>query len=374
MSFLYKGTFLVHDRTLEIVYLYLHSSLIYSNGQPETHSMKSFTKIYLPVILVILVLQPVSTTAQSAYRDQYHFIQSFNFDERAVPPVPDKNKKIRVIIDTDAKNEIDDQWAIVLALLSEERFQIEGFIAANFNNYHVDGAKSIESSYEEILLLFNKMGIDGKYPVYMGSHAMRYQYEPSESEGVDFIIDKAVESSPEDPIWVVALGSATNLASAYLKNPEIIDRVVFFWHGRTKWPDKCWNFNVFGDRHAAITLFDAPIPLILFDTGTHLYCPMDESEKHVKPYGEIGDYLHEYRYRTDWYQKPDKGFFDLGDIAALVDPDIAQWQVVSCPEVDPDLSYKFKGTKGKILRCYYIDRDATFKLLYDKLETNYSKN
>ena len=308
------------------------------------------------------------------YRNQVDFINSFKFDERIIPPVPDKNKKIRVIIDTDAKNEIDDQWAVTLALLSDERFEIEGFIAANFNNYRSDGAESIENSYKEIILLLQKAGMEGRYPVYRGSHPMRYKYEPSESEGVDFIIEKALDSSPEDPIWVVALGSATNLASAYLKEPAIIDKVVFFWHGRTRWPDKCWNFNVFGDRHAAITLFDAPIPLILFDTGTHLYCPMDESEKRVKPYGEIGRYLHEYRYTNNYYQREDKGFFDLGDIAALVDPDIAQWQIVSCPEVDPDLSYKFKGTKGKILRCYYIDRDATFELLYDKLESNYGSN
>jgi len=32
-----------------------------------------------------------------------------------------------VIIDSDAKNEIDDQWAIGLAILSPERFEIEGF-------------------------------------------------------------------------------------------------------------------------------------------------------------------------------------------------------------------------------------------------------
>ena len=202
---------------------------------------------------------------------------------------------------------------------------------------------------------------------------MQYKYAVSASEGVDFIVQTILASTPQDPVWIVALGSATNLASAYLTNPDIANSAVFFWHGRTRWPDQCWNFNVFGDRHAAITLFEAPIPLILFDTGTHLYCPMEESEKHVKPYGDIGKYLHEYRYRSEYFQRENKGFFDLGDIAALVDPDIALWQVVSCPEVDPDLSYKFKGTKGKILRCYYVDRDATFQLLYDRLEQNYGE-
>jgi len=82
-----------------------------------------------------------------------------------------------------------------------------------------------------------------------------------------------MESSPEDPIWIVALGSATNLASAYLKEPRIAERAVFFWHGRTRWPEKCWNFNVFGDPNAARMLFHAPIPFVLFDTGTYLTGP-----------------------------------------------------------------------------------------------------
>jgi inosine-uridine nucleoside N-ribohydrolase len=298
-------------------------------------------------------------------------IESFDFNKRILPGIPDKNNKIRVIIDADAKNEIDDQWAITLALLSSERFDIEGFVASNYDHPH-GGPSGIEKSFQEIELVLKKAGFENKYQVYKGSHPMRYKYEPSESEGVDFIIRKAMESSTEDPIWVVALGSATNLASAYLKNPEIRDRVVFFWHGRTKWPDKCWNFNVFGDRLAAMTLFHVPVPLILFDTGTYLTCPMDESEEHVKPYGEIGKYLHEYRYNKPGYMSPRKGFFDLGDIAALVDPEIANWQEVSCPEVGPDLSYVFSGRKGKILRCYHIDRDQTFQLLYDKLRSNYS--
>ena len=312
--------------------------------------------------------------SQSGYRDQAQFISSFNFGDRIVPSVPSKDQKIRVIIDSDAKNEIDDQWAITLALLSSERFEIVGFIAANYNNYWGGGPASIDNSYQEIKLILDKMGLDDRYPVYKGSHPMQYKYEPSESEGVDFIIEQALKSTLQDPIWVIALGSATNLASAYLKNHEIIDHVIFFWHGRTRWPEKCWNFNVFGDRYAAATLFDAPLPLILFDTGTHLTCPMNESERHVKPYGEIGAYLHGYRLIREEFQSDNKGFFDLGDIAALVDPDIAQWEVVNCPEVDPDLSYQFKGTRGKILRCYYIDRDRTFQLLYDKLEHEYERS
>lgn len=284
--------------------------------------------------------------------------------DRIVPVIPPAGQRIRVIIDSDAKNEIDDQWAIALAILSPDRFQIEGFVSAT---YMTGGMDAVELSAREIETVLAKAGMAGRWPVYRGSHPMQYRDVPSESEGVDFIIEEAMASTPDDPLWVVGLGAATNIASAYLKEPRIKDRIRVFWHFRTRWPEKCWNFNVFGDAHAARVVFHSDLPFVLFDTGTYLTCPMEESERMVKPHGELGAYLHGYRDEREYFQKPTKGFFDLGDIAALLNPEIAEWDVTPCPEVDWDLSYEFKGTKGRLLRCYAIDRDETFAMLYKKL-------
>ena len=198
---------------------------------------------------------------------------------------------------------------------------------------------------------------------------MRYQFEPSESEGVDFIVEQALKSSPEDPLWVVGLGSATDIASAILKEPKIIERIVVFWHFRTRWPEKCYNFNVYGDVRAARLLFHSPVSFVLFDTGTYLRCPVEQTEKELKPFGELGHYLHEYRFTSPNFTSPTKGFFDLGDIAALLDPDLACWEQTDCPEVDWDLSYHFNGTMGRILRCYHVDCRRTFRLLFDKIQS-----
>jgi hypothetical protein len=64
----------------------------------------------------------------------------------------------------------------------------------------------------------------------------------------------------------------------------------------------------------------------------------------------------------------EKGFFDLGDIAALVDPGLACWEETDCPEVDWDLRYRFTGKLGRILRCYHIDSPGTFALLFDRMQ------
>jgi purine nucleosidase len=290
--------------------------------------------------------------------------------DRIVPQIPAPHERIRVVIDSDAKNEIDDQWAIALAILSPERFEIEGFVAANFDNAW-GGPGSVEASAQEIETVLARAGMSNKWPVLRGSDPMQYQFQPSRSEGVDFIIERAMASTPEDPLWVVGLGSATNMASALLQEPAIVDRVVVFWHFRTRWPVQCYNFNVFGDVRAARLLFHSPLSFVLFDTGTYLTCPMQESETFVKPYGDLGEYLHTYRHRVPWFMEDKKGFFDLGDIAALVDPSLASWDVTECPEVDWNLDYQFKGTMGSILRCYHVDRDRTFALLYDRLRQAY---
>jgi purine nucleosidase len=311
-----------------------------------------------------------ATEAQAGgYRQRRERILQRDLKARKVPAIPPQGQQIRVIIDSDAKNEIDDTWAIALALLAPERFKIEGFVAANFDNSRPEGGPdSVEASRREIETILQKAGLAGRYPVLRGAPPLRYQYEPSESEGVDFIIDKAMASTPEDPLWVVGLGASTDIASAYLKEPRIAERIVVFWHFRTRWPEKCWNFNVIGDVRAARLVFHSDLAFVLFDTGTHLTCPMSESQQ-FESCGELGRYLHQYRYESSWYQDPKKGFYDLGDIAALVDPSLASWEVAKCPDVDWDLAYKFNGTKGSILRCYDIHRDRTFELFHRKLQT-----
>jgi len=305
-----------------------------------------------------------------SYRERRERVQARDATQRRVPVIPPKEQKIRVIIDADAHNEIDDVWAIALALLSPERLQIEGFVAANYDNENEGaGPRSIETSAQTIHTLLEKAGMAGKIPVKLGSAPMRYQFEPSESEGVDFIVEKAMASTPEDPLWIVGLGAATNIASAYLKEPRIAERVVVFWHGRTQWPDKATNFNVHGDVRAARRLFHSDLSFVLFDTGSRLFCPMEESAEWVMT-GELGKYLHEFRFKGGWYQSPTKGFYDLGDIAALVDPELGTWEVVDAPEVGWDLVYQFKNTRGKILRCADIDRDGTFALLGRKLKAS----
>lgn len=209
--------------------------------------------------------------------------------ERPAAPWPPSGP-VKIIIDADAANEVDDQYALALALGSPGKFRIEGLVAAHFGD--AGGSAGIEKSYAEMLRLLELAGLSGKIPVKRGSDPLQYRDRVPQSEGVDFIIERARAATPEDPLWLVLLGPATDAAAALLKEPQIADRLVVFWHGRTQWPVRCWNFNAYNDIRAARLLFELPCRFVLFDTGTYLRIPAEETQRRYAPLGPLGAYLH----------------------------------------------------------------------------------
>ena len=291
--------------------------------------------------------------------------------QRPVAPWPPPAGPLRLIIDTDAGNEIDDQYALALALGSPQRFHMEGIVAAHFGES--GGAQGIEKSYQEIQRVLEKAGIDkaespGRIPVFRGSDPLLFRDQAIHSDGVDFIIQQAKSATPESPVWLILLGPATDASAALLKDPSIADRLVIFWHGRTQWPVRCWNFNAYNDILAARLLFELQCRLILFDTGEHLLIDPEEFARRFGSLGVLGAYLKEIRQKNSYTRSPAKGIFDLGDIAALADPSIAPWEKVDAPAVGKDLQYDFTTNYGPIIRIYYIDPARTFDLLGQALK------
>ncbi|HOT93523.1 MAG TPA: nucleoside hydrolase, partial [Anaerolineae bacterium] len=62
--------------------------------------------------------------------------------------------KVQMVLDTDTYNEVDDQFAVVQALLSPEKLDVLALYAAPFFNDRSTGpADGMEKSYQEILRL-----------------------------------------------------------------------------------------------------------------------------------------------------------------------------------------------------------------------------
>ena len=92
----------------------------------------------------------------------------------------------RVIIDTDAKNEADDQFAIVHALLSPS-LDLRGLIAAHFGSSRSE--RSMEESREEIDLLLELTGLQQRLAVANGAPTgIPDEQTPRDSAGAQLII------------------------------------------------------------------------------------------------------------------------------------------------------------------------------------------
>ncbi len=281
--------------------------------------------------------------------------------DRPMAPWPPPEGPLRVIVDTDAGNEVDDQYALSLALGSPERFHLEGIVAAYFGES--GGVNGGRKSYAEVRRVLEKAGMRGKFPVKMGESPLVFRDRKFEAEGVDFIIEKARAATPENPLWLVCIGEATDAAAALLKDPSIADKMIVFWHGRTEWPVRCWNFNAYNDILAARLLFELRCRLVLFDAGTYLRISPEESGRRFSSLGPLGAYLQQIRHRNPYFMSPNKAMFDLGDITALADPSAVRWETPDAPAVLQDLRYDFTVNNGKIVRIYFVDRDTAFNLL-----------
>lgn len=208
---------------------------------------------------------------------------------------------VDVVLDTDAFNELDDQFAIALLLSHPERLHPVGFCAAPFlNELSTSPEDGMEKSYNEILKLLSLMGReDLKSAVYRGSR--RYcpdEQTPVESEAARFLVETAKRYSPEKPLYIVAIGAITNVASAILMEPRAMtENTVIVWLGghALHWKDTK-EFNLWQDVAGARVLFGCGVPLVqlpcigVVDT---FRLTKSELEAWLRSTTPIGDYLAE---------------------------------------------------------------------------------
>src|ERR1700730_6794319 len=105
--------------------------------------------------------------------------------------VPEPANRVRVILNTAAKNEADDQYAIVHAVLTP-LFELDGIIPAHFGDRR--GPGSLQASHEEVLKVLDLMGLKGRIPVHCGAATMLPDENiPVPSEGSALIIEEALK-------------------------------------------------------------------------------------------------------------------------------------------------------------------------------------
>lgn len=216
--------------------------------------------------------------------------------EKILEDLRSKEKK-NLILDTDTYNEIDDQFAIAYAMLSDN-INLLALTAAPFENHRADtAAEGMEKSYHEMVKIRdfvdpeNKMNI----PCYRGStRYMPNVITPVRSEAAENIVRIIHET--DGIVYVAVIGAFTNVASALLIDPTIMDKMVVLMVGANSFAHKdCNEFNLAQNRSAARVIFECGVPVVVLPAmgGTEkLYTTNAELEYYLRDKaGKLGNYL-----------------------------------------------------------------------------------
>jgi len=222
-------------------------------------------------------------------------------------------QKIPIIIDTDSANEVDDLFAISGAL-SEPTFNILGITASQFNTSplaSLNTALESKKINDKILQLVNINSI----PSLLGSpDPINNLLSVKNSQASSFIIKKARLYSNENPLYIVILGSCTNVASAIINAPDIKKNIkVFylgFWHNPLT---NLYNKNEFNSRNDPLAInflldsADLDLTVMTATTSQHMIFNRNELELYLSNNNALGSYLID---RWDsyerWWTKEDK--------------------------------------------------------------------
>ncbi len=183
--------------------------------------------------------------------------------------------KIDVVLDTDAYNEIDDQFAIAYLLRMPERANVVGLTAAPFyapdcNPKSVSVADGMEKSYEELKKILTLAGREDLIPhVYRGSEQfLPDEQTPVTSDAAAYLAKLSERYTEENPLYIVAIGAITNVASAFLLRPAMKDCTVVVWlGGHARHFVNTREFNMRQDVAAARVIFGCGVPLVQLPCG-----------------------------------------------------------------------------------------------------------
>lgn len=299
-------------------------------------------------------------------------------------------KQVRVIIDSDADCECDDQYAIIHALMTS-KVEVRGIIAEHYGSIEAD---TMMKSYNEIIRICQLGGFDISLAYPGVAMALKDEENYSEAEGVDFLIQEALRDDGR-PLFVLCQGALTNIASALLKNPEIASRMLLIIVGGSHYPEGIFEFNTMNDYHAFNVVMNSSVPVWMLPE--EVYSTMNvgfvELFQRVYPHGEIGKYLVEHAFDTveamlkkvpDDAQSapydyavgfPNGESWSLGDsvaIGVLLSHHTGDYQEVTAPNVLPDGKYFFKEN-AKTIRWYTsINQRFILEDFFSKISYYYS--
>lgn len=293
---------------------------------------------------------------------------------------PRPDQIVDVVLDTDTFNEIDDQYALAYLIESSDRINLEAVYAAPFFNHHSESPKDgMENSYKEIFHVYELMNekrysgvtFKGSTRFMTGTDAESLEH----SAAVEDLIKRALMHTQENPLYVIGIACATNIATAILIQPEIIDRIVVLWLGGLsyEWFDND-SFNSGEDIIAANVLLDSGVPLVQFP-GRNVISAFTttgpELEYWLRGKNRFCDYMIDKTANeakiTGGVKVWSRAIWDVVPVGWLINEKFMLDTVVKSPIMQPNHYYSFDPRRHFIKYVYRVQRDELMQDLFEKL-------
>jgi purine nucleosidase len=267
-----------------------------------------------------------------------------------------------VIFDTDANNEVDDQYALAYLLFSGNHFAVEGVtVNATSDPDGYDLFSPVSDHYDEARRIMQLCGVYGKIPLFAGAQGSfneirDFVNEPGFDgyEAVDFIIEQAMRDRDRKLI-LLPVGKLTNIALALLKEPRIADRINIVWLGSNypepgehnqDWDIPAMNYILdvdvpfemvtvrYGKLSGTSTLMVAKTEVLRRMPGIGPVISEPVTGRHGGEFHTFGDYAVELyqKYQSHMWGNPaGRALFDISVVALLKNPQWAESYIHPAP-------------------------------------------
>ena len=303
--------------------------------------------------------------------------------------------RMRVIIDNDFGGDPDGLFELVQHILSPS-VEIRGIIGSHLRagdgwDPSKESATHAKQKAEEVLRIMNLSNV---YPVYQGSNfALENDSTAQKSDAANAIVKEAMRDDTRLPLYVVCGAGLTDIASAYLMEPKIANRLTLIWIGGPEYPELAapppgyttLEYNLAIDLKAGQVVFNKstiPIWQIPRNVYRQVMMPYSSLLTKVKTQGKIGEYLTTNIERI--MQMSVKYHFSVGEVYIVGDsPLVLLTALQSSFEPDPSSSFYVLrpsplinnlgiyevNHKGRNIRVYtQLDVQLLLDDLYSKLE------
>ncbi len=331
------------------------------------------------------------------------------YEHRLQPP----QGCVRAVIDTDAGNQIDDQFALVYALLAAERIRVEAIYAAPFvRRQHTTPGQGMRAGYDEInrIVAIAACGCANRPIILHGATQWLTSTttplpqvgerlgegddssdspspspalqgggtpDPQPTPAADDLIRRAMDGPDDKPLYVIAIGAITNIAAALQLEPRLAERMVLVWlAGQPHETGSAQEYNLCGDIAASRFIFESNVPLVQIPcegVAEALRLDARTLETHAAGRSPIGDELVRLFMQHDPnHPGASKVIWDLAPVAWLIEPLWCPSRMTATPKLTAQMTWQ-ADPSGRPMRLATACRaDRIYNDLFTRL-ANHAK-